>query len=376
MANMKTPTHVVAWVHHGLGDVIMALPMLISLDQQLAEGSRLTVLVKSLNEERLLQLVSWRCRVDYVNLGHYGIWDYRTVLRVGLMLRSRFPDVFIAPHASAGPLPPLFARLIGAPLSVGPKGPWRGLGFNHGVPQVLCQHKVEYYGEFARQVGLIGPLTTRIELSIRETEEQAAAQILNVEGQNTSRWIILAPGSSPVELHKRWPAVRYRELIERLGSLDSDLRIALFGSPPEMPLLKDLAAFIPSGRGRIIAQPNIELSLALLRRAALLVCGCTGAGHLGALAGTRILGIYGPTNPSVTAPFTPQFRLLRQNYACAPCYRPGFEHGCGTPVCMTDITVDQVMLAIQAVLRDEPVQKMPQLVTTKATYPLRNTVVV
>ncbi|CBK42107.1 putative ADP-heptose-LPS heptosyltransferase [Nitrospira defluvii] len=373
---MKTSTHVVVWIHHGLGDVIMALPMLISVDRQLAEGSRLTMLVKSIHEERLLQLVPWRCQVEYVNLGYYGAWNYRAVLTVGLMLRSRFPDVFIAPHASAGLLPPLFARLVGAPRSVGPEGLWRQLGFTYAVPQILGQHKVEYYGEFARQVGLIGPLTTHIQLTISGANEQAAAQLLNLEGQNTSRWIVLAPGSSPVELHKRWPVVRYRELIERLVGLNSDLRIALFGSPNEIPLLKDLAEFIPSGRGRIIAQPNIELSLALLRRAALLVCGCTGAGHMGALAGTRILGIYGPTNPSVTAPFTPQFRLLRQNYACAPCYRPGFEHGCGTPVCMTDITVDQVMLAIQAMLRDEPVPKMPQLVTTTATHPLRETAVV
>lgn len=122
MIRMNRPLHVIAWIHHGLGDVIMALPMLVSLDHQLPEGSRLTVLVKSVNEERLLQLVPWRCRVEYVNLGHYGTWDYRAVLRVGLMLRSRFPDVLIAPHASAGPLPPLFARLVGAPLSVGPKG--------------------------------------------------------------------------------------------------------------------------------------------------------------------------------------------------------------------------------------------------------------
>jgi lipopolysaccharide heptosyltransferase II len=72
---MSAPLHVAAWVHHGLGDVIMAVPMLVSIDRRLSGGSRLTLLVKSSTEERLLRLIQWRCPVDYVNLGHYGAWN-------------------------------------------------------------------------------------------------------------------------------------------------------------------------------------------------------------------------------------------------------------------------------------------------------------
>jgi lipopolysaccharide heptosyltransferase II len=293
------------------------------------------------------------------------------VLRLRLMLRSRRPDVFIAPHASSGPLPPLFARLVGAPVSIGPQGSWWRLGFSQAVQRLPLQHKVEYYADFARRAGLYTQFDARFEISSDAERVEAARDLLAVGSNSAKRWIVLAPGSSPIELHKRWPLTHYRELIQRLTSDDSALQIALLGSPSEMPLLEDLAAALSPRRALVIAQPDVEFTLELIRHAAVLICGCTGAGHMAALVGTPIVGIYGPTNPSFTGPFTPWLRLVRRGYACSPCYRRGFEHGCGNPICMTDIAVDQVFDAVRATLRGEPFPEAPQLSTTNATHPPR-----
>lgn len=367
--NMGSYQHVAVWIHHGLGDVIMALPMLTALDRQLPHGSRLTLLVKSTSEEQLLRLVCWRSHVSYINLGHYGSWNYWGVFRVGLLLRKQRPDIFMAPHASGGPLPPLFARLVGTPIAVGPEGCWSRLGFSHVVRCLAGQHKVKYYANFASSIELIDGIDIHVPLNISAEQKRSSAKFFESPEEIDGQWIIVAPGSSPVELHKRWPHIRYRELIARLTREYSDVHIALLGSPGEISLLEGIASGLEADRIRIIAQPDIEVTLALLQQAMLVVCGCTGAGHLAMLAGTSIVGLYGPTNPSFTGPFTPMLRLVRKNYSCSPCYRPGFEKGCGNPVCMTDITVDQVLDSIRDTLRGSPIPELPRLVATNAQHP-------
>ena len=351
----------------------MALPMLTVLDRQLPHGSQLTLLVKSTSEEQLLRLMCWRSHVSYINLGHYGAWDYRGVIRIGLLLRKQRPDIFIAPHASSGLFPPLFAGLVGSPIAVGPQGRWSRLGFNHVVHCLAGQHKVEYYANFARSIGLIDRVDIHIPLKIDTEQKRYSARLYKSLEEGDRRWIIIAPGSSPVEIHKRWPRGRYRELIARLTYEYSDVHIALLGSPGELSLLEGIASGLEAGRIRIVAQPDITITLTLLQQATLVVCGCTGAGHLAMLVGTPIVGLYGPTNPSFTGPFTPMLRVVRKNYLCSPCYRPGFEKGCGNPICMTDITVDHVLGSIRDTLNRMPTPELPRLVTTNAQRPQTET---
>lgn len=365
---MRSRFHVVVWVHHGLGDVIMVIPALVSTDRKLPLGAHMTLLVKSATEESLLRLVPWRHTVEYINLGHIDEWSYRTVLKVGLALRRQRPQVLIAPHASSGWLPPLFSRLVGAPIAIGPHGKWWRLGFSQTVPlPAVGQHKVEYYAEFARRAGLSGKLDSRIDLTIQKEREQLAADWMPTQENGAPSWIIVAPGSGPVELHKRWPPERYRELIMRLISADAVVRVLLLGSPAEATMMSGIAEQMPSERVRVVAQPDIELAFALIRRAAVIVCSCGGAGHMAALAGTPIVGLYGPTNPNFTGPFSSQLRLISRGYSCAPCYRPGFERGCGNPICMTDISVDEVLSAVVAVLEGAPFPALPDSLAREAS---------
>lgn len=347
----------------------MALPMLTTLDQQLPHGSQLTLIVKSTSEEQVLRLACWRSCVRYINLGHYGSWEYRGVFRIGWMLRKQRPGIFMAPHASGGPLPPLFARLIGAPIAVGPQGGWSRLGFNHVVRGLAGQHKVEYYATFARSIGLIDRVDSHVSSTIGIRQKRYSAKLFKSPEQVNGRRIVIAPGSSPVEIHKRWPHSQYRELIVQLTCEYSDMHIALLGSPGEASLLEGIASGLEAERMQIVAQPDIEVTLALLQQSALVVCGCTGAGHLAMLAGIPIVGLYGPTNPSYTGPFTPMLRVVRKDYSCSPCYRPGFEKGCGNPICMTDITVEHVLGSIREILNGTPTVEQPRLVTTNAKHP-------
>src|SRR5206468_12119081 len=55
---------------------------------------------------------------------------------------------------------------------------------------------------------------------------------------------------------------------------------------------------------------------ALLQRADLLISGDSGPLHMGVACGTPIVGIYGPTNPSLAGPVSPDATVLRSEIWC------------------------------------------------------------
>ena len=64
---------------------------------------------------------------------------------------------------------------------------------------------------------------------------------------------------------------------------------------------------------------------------------------MAAAVGTPLIGLYGPSPPSYTGPWTPAgtSRVLRRDLPCAPCQ--GRKVRCLRNVCMEEIGVDEVV---------------------------------
>jgi lipopolysaccharide heptosyltransferase I len=109
------------------------------------------------------------------------------------------------------------------------------------------------------------------------------------EGRGAAGRVILVPGAGKPD--KQWPVERYRELASRIGSR----ALAVWG-----PSEKQLAEQI----GCEIAPPTSLRELAaLMRDADMVIGGDTGPIHLAAALGTRVIGLYGPTNPARNGPY-------------------------------------------------------------------------
>ena len=104
-----------------------------------------------------------------------------------------------------------------------------------------------------------------------------------------SNAIVLLPGAG--KANKLWPAERFRELARLLGD---DVLVAW--GPGERELAESI--------GARLAPPTTLRQLAhLLRRAQLVIGGDTGPLHLAAALGTRVIGLFGPTNPLRNGPY-------------------------------------------------------------------------
>jgi heptosyltransferase-1 len=133
--------------------------------------------------------------------------------------------------------------------------------------------------------------------------------------------IVLIPAAGRPQ--KEWPVERFRQLAEGIGS-------------------KALVVWGPGERGTAeavgaeLAPPTTLRELArVLRDAAVVIGADTGPLHLAAALGTRVVGLYGPTNPKRNGPYG-------QIANCVETFT-------GTKS-MRDITVDTVARKIEVVV--------------------------
>lgn len=358
------PSHVVACVHHGLGDFLMALPTLVAMDTAMPEGARLTVLVKSPTEADVARSVAWRRNVDVrVLVKVPGTSRISTTLRLGLALRFSNPSHYVAIHGSDTLASSAFAMLVGARHAIGHGRRWGRFGYDSLVEPRQDEHKVKFYANLGSAALSLGPLPAKTDFRFPEATLARAEELL----PGTARWILIAPGSGPEECHKRWLPERYAKVIDILRHENPGMEVALIGNAAEKHVLNEISTACGSGSVHRLESIDILTALACTGRARLLLASCNGATHMAATMGTPVVGIYGPTNPKFTGPFTPRLRVVRLGYRCSPCYRLGFESGCGNPVCMTDITPEPVLAAVRAELADEPVPTMGAIETTEAT---------
>ena len=90
---------------------------------------------------------------------------------------------------------------------------------------------------------------------------------------------------------------------------------------------------------------------ALLSKAALVVASDSGPLHLAAMLGTPVVGLYGPGDPALAAPWCPPKKrtIVRIDLPCSPC---GVMHDppCGAvrePACVTGVDVEAVLASLE-----------------------------
>ncbi len=145
---------------------------------------------------------------------------------------------------------------------------------------------------------------------------------------------------------KRWGLARYAELADRLVT-QFDARVLLLWGPGQRTEAEHLQSLM---KRAALIPPETSLTQlgALLRRCSFVVSNDSGPMHLAAAVGTPVLGIFGPTNPMLQGPHGPQHMTVRkEGLDCLGCNLTKCPIG---NICMTELTVDEVMQSVKALM--------------------------
>jgi heptosyltransferase II len=237
----------------------------------------------------------------------------------------------------------IMARLAGIPYLMGYRSDGRGLLLTHGVPvgpeekrlhhTDYCLRMLEHFDISAPPVGL--------KLSCTPEELSWAHSLLG-----EIPWVAINPGAAYGSA-KQWFPERFAAVADALVR-DFGIRILLSGGPEEVRIGRDIERAMSSRPLNLIGKTTVRQLMALLASCRLVVTNDSGPMHIAAAFNVPVVAVFGPTDPSVTAPRCERAVVVRHQSDCAPCRLrlcPS-DHQC-----MEGVRPDEVLAAAVDLLR-------------------------
>lgn len=146
---------------------------------------------------------------------------------------------------------------------------------------------------------------------------------------------------------KRWGLDRFAMLGDRLA-VELNAHIVLSWGPGQLPDVEHIQSLMKS-RAFIPPATTLKQLGALLKRCMFVVTNDSGPMHIAAALHVPVLGIYGPTNPTLQGPYGMQHVVVQKTgLECLGCNLT--ECPIGHP-CMLDLPVDAVMQGVDELLK-------------------------
>lgn len=223
-----------------------------------------------------------------------------------------------------------------------------------GRPLQQARHQADRHcvdTEKSIYAGLLGArVTAEAETSLQLTIDPQALPVPPGSG-----FVVINPGFSGVQrsgyrTHRAWPRTHWQKLIERLSS-SAGLSVLINGTADEQEYFASLLQ--NPGVYSLFGSSLPELASALSGCKALITVD-TGTMHLATALGTRVLALFGPTNPMLTGPYTKKVpnRVLVSALDCQPCVKTPGQKRCSFNRCMSELKPEQVFEACRALLRN------------------------
>jgi ADP-heptose:LPS heptosyltransferase len=298
-----------------MGDVAMAVPVLMALEKQYP-SVKITVLSKPFLKplfDGLKNVTFYTAEVDGKHKGFLGIY------RLFKELRSLNIDAVADLHnVLRSKILRTFFKLALAKVAFVDKGRSEKRSLTQSKNKIFKQLKSthERYADVFRNLGL------NLDLSAPEFSEkkELTPEILEITGVKNTKWIGIAPFATYNS--KMYPLNLMEEVIAELS--EKPLKIMLFGGgKKEIELLENLAKKFPSTLN-VAGKLKLNQELALISNLDVMVSMDSGNAHFAAMLGINTLTIWGITHPFAGfAPFNQPFEntLLPdlEKYPNIPC---------------------------------------------------------
>jgi heptosyltransferase-2 len=328
-----------------LGDAVMALPAIADLRRHY-ESAHLTIaarppvapmftMVKGVDAivtlpggGGLRALTGWRDDVRALSAGSFD---------TAVLLPNSFATAFIASRAN-----------IAERWGYAADG--RSSMLTRAIPRPgAALHQRAYYQALTSALGAPeGPPYATVSPDVDH-----ARQVLREIGLDIDEpFVVFAPGAAYGRA-KQWLPERFAELAHRIIS-DRGWSVVMVGAKVDRATCDDIARRMPATGTRMnrlidfSAKSDLSTLAGILSQAHAVVSNDSGAMHLAAAVGTKVVAIFGPTRERATAPLSagppaPAPVVITHDVFCRPCMlrECPIDHRC-----MRGITAADVLKAI------------------------------
>lgn len=332
-------------VPNWIGDGVMAMPTLRALQRAFPEDELVPVALDYLAD--LYLSVPGVARVVSLprNASGRGLFTATRRIRTsgcrrGLLLPNSFGSA-------------LLFRLAGVEDLTGYARDGRSFLLRHPVaPPTPGGPFFRYYLHLAE--ALIGTSLPKVEdddrLSVLPAEATAADTLLTAAAVPTTAPLLgIAPGAA-FGAAKAWPVDRFHDLLRGMTRRHPGLRLLIFGSAAEREVNARLVTGIAAAvdfTGRL----PLRRTIALMARCRAFLANDSGLMHVASSLRVPLVALFGPTDPTATAPLSRVRAVLHHPPECAPCR----HRACPTDHrCMTAIEVEEVAAALDGMLAYRP----------------------
>jgi ADP-heptose:LPS heptosyltransferase len=203
-------------------------------------------------------------------------------------------------------------------------------------------HTVEHQLAFLKHLDFPVEPMPKPEIYLAPDEMARAQDRLRELGAVDSSFILIHPAAAFDT--KQWPAEHFAEVSRRLS--DSGMKVVVTAGPGEDDVLEEVRSR-GAGSSIFLSPLPLRLFAAVTSLCALYIGNDTGATHIAAALGRRIVVIFGSSDYRVWYPWGTQYRLIRHDLPCVPC--PGYR--CllyNEPRCIRSVTPQAVLEAARS----------------------------
>jgi heptosyltransferase-2 len=139
--------------------------------------------------------------------------------------------------------------------------------------------------------------------------------------------------------NRRWSSGNYAEVANQLSELYG-AQIILLGGPGEEAISRKIEVQIGNSPINLAGKMSIDELTYVISKMDLLISNDSGPMHIAAAVETPVVGIFGPENENLFAPYTRTefFRIISKKVDCRPCSK----NECFQPACLNQITPEDV----------------------------------
>lgn len=266
-------------------------------------------------------------------LGKFSIISY--------LRAKKFDASFILRKSLSRTIILLFSKI---PVRIGYRSGRAGFLLTRKVdPPSKEMHKVEYFLNLARQVG-IETKNKNYEIAISDNDIKRGNRILKETRVKDKGFVALNAGGNWGP--KRWPLENFAKLGDKIFER-LKLDIVLVGAEKDISLAEKIAGFMKHKPFILCGKTDLKTLGAIFKKAACVVSNDSGPMHLAVAVKAKVVAIFGPTSPELTGPYgDAKYKVLRKDIGCkVPCY----DLKCEDNRCMRAVTVEDAMEAVKEI---------------------------